>query len=394
MEKIKKEFKDKLIFGKYKILRFIGKGSFSQIYLGTNVVNKQLIAIKLENKSIENSSLEKEAYFLFNLKGHGIPSVISYGHSKNFRILILTLLGKSLREIWLENNKKLILKDICMIAIQTLERIQYIHSKDYIHRDIKPDNFLVGYNDNSQIYIIDFGNSRKYRSSRTKKHIKNIKINKTLGTPYFISINSLRGYEQSRRDDLESLGYMYIYLYKGTLPWCNIKCKKIKELFIKTREIKEKVTIEKLCENMPTEMCVYMKYVKNLTFEENPDYNFLRKLFLIILSKFELKNDNLFSWINPKKITYVSEKKNSSRVNPRLRLMNKIFKAYSKEEFKPKNDLYDTSKNSLEINGRKTTYNNSAYDINNRDLNFYINENKDKNNINKINTKKEIIKKI
>ena len=324
MENIEKEFKDKLIFGKYKILRFIGKGSYSQIYLGTNVVNRQLIAIKVENKLTENPSLENEAYILFNLKGPGLPSIISYGHSKNFRFLIQTLLGKSLREIWLENNKKLILKDICMIAIQTLERIQYIHSKGYIHRDIKPDNFLVGYNDNSQIYIIDFGNSRKYRSSRTKKHIKNIKINKTLGTPNFISINSLRGYEQSRRDDLESLGYMYIYLYKGILPWCNIKCKKINEFFIKTREIKERVTIEKLCENMPTEMCVYMKYVKNLTFEENPDYNFLRKLFLIILSKFELKNDNLFSWVDPKKIIHLFQNKSRPKSNPRTRLINKI----------------------------------------------------------------------
>ena len=125
MENFKKEFKNKLIFGKYKILKFIGKGSFSQIYLGTNVVNKQLIAIKLENKLTEKPLLENEAYTLLYLKGPGIPSVISYGHSKKFNILIQTLLGKSLREIWLENNKKLILKDICMIAIQTLERIQY-----------------------------------------------------------------------------------------------------------------------------------------------------------------------------------------------------------------------------------------------------------------------------
>ena len=131
---------------------------------------------------------------------------------------------------------------------------------------------------------------------------------------------------------------------------------------------------------MPTEMCVYMKYVKNLTFEENPDYNFLRKLFLIILSKFELKNDNLFSWVDPKKITHVYQNISKAKSNPRTRLINKIIQSHSKEGNKQTNYLFDNSKNSLEINKRKTFTNDFANVINNTILNVYINENNNKSN--------------
>ena len=145
--------KKKLIFGKYKILKLIEKGSFGEVYLGKNIINEKLYAIKIENQCNELLLLEREAFILYNIRGQGIPSLISYGYCGKFNILIETLLGKSLEQIWKENNKKLNTKDICMIAIQTIDRIEHIHSKDYIHRDIKPANFLVGNPDNSQIYI-------------------------------------------------------------------------------------------------------------------------------------------------------------------------------------------------------------------------------------------------
>ena len=379
MGDVDNDLNDKLIFGKYKILRTIGKGCFSKVYLGINISNKKLFAIKVEKKFIENPILENEAYILFNMKGPGIPSVVSFGHFKKFKILVQTLLGKSLRKIWVENNGKLNIKDICMIAIQTLERIEYIHSKDYIHRDIKPDNFLVGNPDNSQIYIIDFGNARKYRSSRTKKHIKNIKQNKVFGTIFFLSLNVLRGNEQSRRDDLESLGYMYIYLYKS-LPWCTVKSKTMMDLIYKTKEIKEKLSIEQLCENMPTEMCVYMKYVRDLTFDQEPDYIFLRKLFLIILKKFELKNDNLFSWVDPNKIIHASQNNNRARSNPQTRLMNKIIESsHSKINIQKANSLNDKSRESLMINKNRESLNNDfTKDTNDKSLNIITDKKNDK----------------
>ena len=156
------QLEDKVIIGKYKILKLISEGSFGKVYLAQNIVTKNLYAVKTENKFCKSPLLEKETYILYNLKGLGIPSVISYGYFGKYNVLVQTLLGKSLNRIWLENNKKLNLKDICMIAIQTLDRIEFVHSKYYIHRDIKPANFLVGYPDSSLIYLIDYGNARKY----------------------------------------------------------------------------------------------------------------------------------------------------------------------------------------------------------------------------------------
>ena len=258
--------KTKLIFGKYKILKLIAKGCFRQVYLGVNIINRKYLAIKIENRLGKICSLEKEAYILYNLKGPGIPSLLSFGHIGKYNILVQNFLGKSLERIWRENNCKLSIKDICMIAIQTIERIEYIHSKFYLHRDIKPANFLVGNPDDLQIYLIDFGIAKKYRSSRTGKHIKNVKINKLFGTTLFMSMNAINGNEQSRKDDLESLGYMYIYLHTGELTWSRIKATTIDDMIEKIIDIKEKTTIEDLCKNLPNEMYLYFKYVKNLIF--------------------------------------------------------------------------------------------------------------------------------
>lgn len=320
--------KGKLIFKKYKIISLLDKGSFGLVYLGQNIISHKLYAIKLENDNSSQKILKEEAFILYNLKGFGIPEVISYGHSGRFNILVQTLLGRSLEKIWLEKNKKFNLKDICMIAIQTLERIEFIHSNYYLHRDIKPANFLVGSPDSSIIYLIDFGNAKKYRSSRTGKHIQSLKINRINGTILFLSLNSMRGNQQSRKDDLESLGYMYIYLAKGCLPWSNVKNKQIKDSIIETGKMKASISIENLCKNLPKEFCEFMRNVKSLKFEQKPDYNYLRNLFNKILTRIGEKNDNLFSWINKINFPRDNSQKNHSlskkKKSPQMRLLHKI----------------------------------------------------------------------
>ena len=168
---ITKIFKSKLIFGKYSLKYLIAKGSNGEVYLGKNILDNKEYAIKLEKFTKGESFLKHEAYILFLLKGPGLPSVISFGQSNRYHILVENLLGESIYNIWLKKKKNLNIKDTCMFAIQALERLEYIHSKNYLHRDIKPGNFLIGNPDKSQIYLIDFGNARKYRSSRTGKHI-------------------------------------------------------------------------------------------------------------------------------------------------------------------------------------------------------------------------------
>ena len=220
-----KGFKE-IIFQKYKVKKLIYSSAFSYVYEGINIKDKTPFAIKIEKRNNEYQVLEKESYALMNLKGYGIPKIISYGRHGNYNILVEELLGKSLGAIFEIKKGKFNIKDICMIAIQCIERLKYIHSKNTIHRDIKATNFVIGREDPDVLYLIDFGFSRQYRSSRTGKHIaqKNLKI--LIGSLKYMSINGNRGFEQSRRDDLESLGYTLIYLAKGTIPWIEPEKKK------------------------------------------------------------------------------------------------------------------------------------------------------------------------
>ena len=160
-----------IFFNKYKLQKLINKSEFSYVYKGINIINKELVAIKIENRITIQKFLESEAYILFYLKGFGIPNLISFGKSGKYNILVEELLGPSLKEIL---NLKQIkngfpIKDICMIGLQGIDRLEYIHSKNIIHRDIKPHNFLIGRKDISIIYLIDFGFARKYKSSKNWK---------------------------------------------------------------------------------------------------------------------------------------------------------------------------------------------------------------------------------
>ena len=350
--------KNKIFFGKYKCNKKIGKGSFGYVYQGVNILNDSEVAIKIEHKNIKNHLLELESNFLCLLKGFGIPEIKSYGHSGNFYILVEELLGNNLGQI--KNIiKNLTLKDISMIAIQIIDRIEYVHSKYIIHRDIKPENFLLGYKNNSTIYIIDFGISRKYKSSRTGKHIRFSITGKLFGTVRYVSYNASRGVEQSRRDDLESIGYMLLYLIKGKLPWqgINIKDSDREKKYLEMLYLKKNIPPEDLCKNLPPEFANYIKYCKNLCFEEDPDYEYLRNLFKNILLKMNQKNDLIFSWT---KVNYFSKQNYFKEMNrdkyinllkrkesSQTRLYKSIQKSLSKDN-KNEKKIYE-SKSELSI---------------------------------------------
>ena len=165
----------------------------------------------------------------------------------------MELLGKSLEDLFQIQKKKLSIKTVCLIALQMLDRIEFVHNKNIIHRDIKPDNFVVGLDNKSHIiYLLDFGLSKKYRSSRTKQHIKFNDHKKLTGTARYASINALSGYEQSRRDDLEAIGYVLMYFLRGSLPWQGLKLKhgeqRYKKIYKKLRllfiELMKKMNFE------------------------------------------------------------------------------------------------------------------------------------------------------
>ena len=203
---------NKLIFQKYKPIKLLGKGAFSNVYLSLNIKNKSYVAIKAEKRNIYEL-LESEAFILYSIRNIGIPEVLSYGRTKTHNILVLPLLGQSLTN-FCKQNKNININDICLISIQILERIEWVHSNNIVYRDIKPDNFLFGKKDPAILYLIDFNLSRKYKSSKTGKHILPKSLKKFYGTSKFASIYAMMGNEQSRRDDIENIGYLIILLMK------------------------------------------------------------------------------------------------------------------------------------------------------------------------------------
>jgi serine/threonine protein kinase len=316
------------IFGKYQIMKIISKSSFSTVYLGKCLKEKKkYVAIKVQKQNCIISELEREAYFQYYLRSIGIPKVLSFGKTKKYNILVETLLGKTINKLFeINNNPESKMKDMCMAAIQIIDRIEFVHSKNIIHQDIKPENFLVGNPDTSLIYIIDFGLCKKYRSSRTGKHIIFSKCKKFIGTLEYSSINSMKGLEMTRRDDMESIGYMLIHLIKGTLPWIIPEKIPFPEKYEKVYKIKANISNEELCKDLPIEMCKYMEYVKSLKYEEDPDYEYLRQLFFSILRKMNEKFDLNFSWSKeiPVKKGYFSQMKSFRSLNksPFSKLLN------------------------------------------------------------------------
>ena len=305
------QLEDKIIFGRYKVKRKLKDGGSSKIYIGINTSNEknEKVIIKFEPIISYPNLLKNEASILFLIKGFGVPLIQAFGKYNDYNVLVESLLGKSLERILSDEGGTLTQKDCCMISLQIIDILEYIHSKFFIHRDIKPENFLIGDPDIYNIYLIDFGLAKKYRSSRTKKHISFNITKKFTGSVRYASCNALRGAELSRRDDLESAGYTILYLFKGKLPWQNIKAKSRKQKLRRIYKIKKYIKPEKMCENLPIEMAEYIKYVRTLEFEEKPDYDRLRSYFDSILIRIGTVNDMRFSWIKDEKILEKIDKK-------------------------------------------------------------------------------------
>ena len=178
--------------------------------------------------------------------------------------------------------------------------MNHLHEQDYIHRDLKPENFVIGLGDNEDvIYLIDFGLSRKYRNQKTKVHIPYKDGKSIIGTIRYVSIYTHFGIEQSRRDDIESLGYILVYFAKGSLPWQGIKAKTKKEKYKIIMDKKAESKPEVLCSGLPDEFRQYFEYIRGLEFAEKPDYALLKGLFSKLMVKLELVNDSCFDWCKP-----------------------------------------------------------------------------------------------
>ena len=323
----------RIFFNKYTLIKKLGEGSFGSIYSAKS--QKNWYAIKLENKNRGQNLLENEAYIMSYLHGKRIPIIKSFGYSGDYNVLVMELMGKSLEEIF-ENLpiKKMTVNCVGKLGLQMVEILEYIHNKHIIHRDIKPDNFVMGKGEKSKyLYLLDFGLAKKYRSSTTLKHYPMIKKKNLTGTARYASINALNGLTQSRRDDLEAVGYVLLYFLRGKLPWQGLHVKKKEDRYHKIMEIKMETTPFQLCKGFPKEFEKYVEYTRNLEFEQDPDYDFLKNLFNNILKE-DKNSENGYDWDIGNKTLNTITTNNTSQ---------KAFFVKDKDKFKKEINILDNN---------------------------------------------------
>ncbi|KAF9013993.1 kinase-like protein [Cyathus striatus] len=276
----------------YRVGRKIGEGSFGVIFEGTNLLNSQTVAIKFEPRKAEAPQLRDECRSYRILAGcTGIPQIYHFGQEGLHNILVIDLLGPSLEDLFDMCGRKFSIKTVCMAAKQMITRVQTIHEKNLIYRDIKPDNFLIGRPGTKGANVVHV-----YRDPKTKQHIPYRERKSLSGTARYMSINTHLGREQSRRDDLEALGHVFMYFLRGSLPWQGLKAATNKQKYEKIGEKKQTTPIKELCEGFPEEFGIYLNYVRKLGFEETPDYDFLRELFTKVMKNNGDIDDGVFDW--------------------------------------------------------------------------------------------------
>lgn len=248
-----------IIANKYRLIERLGNGGFGTIFKGENTRTKESVAIKMEPTSTETKMLKREAQIYQYLgKAPGIPQVKWYGTIDGYHYMVLPLFGDSLV------SKTFSLAEALRIGHKMLKILQYVHEKGIIHRDVKPDNFVLS-QDGSFLYIIDFGLCKKYIDDNNA-HIKMRTDKSIIGTPNFVSVHVHNGIEPSRRDDLISVAYIILQLVNGGVPW-------------QAPGDNEYIKMQKMCilqwSKTPTELIAYLNYCTGLKFDETPDYDFL-----------------------------------------------------------------------------------------------------------------------
>lgn len=289
-----------VINGKYYIRNKIGEGSFGSVYDGYNTHSYEKVAIKVEEcgKSVRRQLYNEYKIYKELCKSKLFPNIYWYGKHKNKNVLIMDLLGNNLEELFEMCDRYFSMYTILYIAVQSVNLLKIFHKTNYIHRDIKPNNFVIN-NENNNIYLIDYGLAKRYRN-KNNIHIKFKDNIKFVGTVRYASGNVHIGLESSRRDDLESLLYVLIYFTKGRLPWQGIKASTKSEKYRKIGNLKLKTSSTKLLNNLPRCFMSFYTYCRSLEFGDTPDYDYLIKIFNKELLK--QSEDDLLDWIKHKKV--------------------------------------------------------------------------------------------
>ena len=380
-----------IFFGKYKTVKKLGEGSFGKVYKAE--YNGEYFAVKFESRSRTKSLLEQEATIMTYLQGPNIPYIVSNGYSGEYNLLVMQLMDKSLEDI-LHIRKTFSIKTTAMVVFQLIGVLHFIHDKNIIHRDVKPDNCVMGSAElNENLYLIDFGLAKKYRSSRTLKQYPQTRKKRLTGTARYASIHALEGYEQSRRDDMESVGYIMAYLLRGGLPWQGLKLKSKENKYKNILEKKKEITSQELFKGFPNEFPEILEYTKNLGYEQEPEYEMLRNKLMALCKRLNYNFDFIYDWTTDRDLTKRKNKKNLTSMKTQSTLSTKNVKKTSKSKKKEKyvenipDGQLDKNKKNKDKDKNKEKSNKNETDTKN-DKNESDNH-KNEDNKNDINYKKE-----
>lgn len=310
--------------GKFTLDKLLGKGGFGEVWQGTQVSTGERVALKLERNS-GRSFLFHEARVMQDLQtfspgapAAGLPTLKYFGQEGDYRVLIMTIHGPSLEDLH-EHLGKFSLKTTAMLADQMISRLEYVHSVGYVHRDLKPDNFLMGIGKLSHhVYLIDYGLSTKFTSTTTGQHREITSGRNFVGTTRYASLRTHQGFSQSRRDDMEQLAYILIYLYRGRLPWSGLQVKDRDEKERAIGELKEKLPTPKICDRCPRQFEDLLLYSRKMEFEEQPQYEMCRMLMASVLDELGPtlgKNDFEYDWVTKKQPAATATTQPSSTTN-------------------------------------------------------------------------------
>jgi len=299
---------DCIVHDKWRIIELIAQGGFGSIFKAHNVEKKsEIVAIKTEKRA-NRDYLTVESDIYSKLKGvAGFPNLIWFGKTKFTQpgnneklpcmILVMEYLSSSLSDLFTNNNKKFSLKSVLMLSEQMIDRLATLHSVGIVHRDVKPGNFVMGKGENSNVvYLIDFGLAHSYLDETSNNHIPYASNVCFRGTHRYASVTAHARIEQSRRDDMEALGYVLVYFLNG-LPWQNLQVDR-KDRRKVIGDIKAKLPLKKLTEGLPVEFEKYMNYTRSLRFTDEPNYAYLKSLFSGCLKKLNFANDQIYDWMS------------------------------------------------------------------------------------------------
>ncbi|KAH9406581.1 Casein kinase I isoform gamma-2 [Tyrophagus putrescentiae] len=294
-----------VINDRYKVIKLIGEGAFGEIYCAEEVNGGTKFAVKFESldRSFLQLPIEHRVYQSIG-NAVGFAQCVFYQQSSTESVIVMSLLGQNLKELFQMCNRTFSLKTVLRIAIQSISRLEVLHGKNFIYRDIKPDNFVLGQSGTQgekTIHLVDFGMAKEYIDRVTQRHIRLRSNRPMLGTARFMSCNAHFNYELSRRDDLESLGYMFLYFLKGSVPWSALLQSSLSEStpmkqLQKIGSMKQALSPEDIFENCPEEFARYLSYCRNLGFEETPAYEACRSSFHDLFTRLGFKDDGLFDW--------------------------------------------------------------------------------------------------